>query len=192
MVRYRVGDIPPLPMSAPFLTLREAEEFTGKSRSTLRRFLDTIVKEDDHPDRPFLQPPPEEVAEMKGRNQPFSWRISEELLKRQFGVGESEAASAPSAGGGETDRLVAVLEKSIAMLEKELNEKNSQIAQLHERQREHNVLLRDLQERLALTAPRQTEAEEGSYTSASPEKPAPSKRDSLWSRPLGQLFRRPQ
>ena len=45
---------------------------------------------------------------------------------------------------------MAVLEKSVAILERELNEKNSQIAAMNERLRESNILMKDLQLRVAL------------------------------------------
>ncbi|MEK6261263.1 MAG: hypothetical protein AABP62_21895 [Planctomycetota bacterium] len=63
-----------------FLTISDAEKFTGKSRSTLRRFIDGIVKADNSPDRPLLLPTIAEVIALREQSQPFSWRISEELL----------------------------------------------------------------------------------------------------------------
>lgn len=137
-----------------YITLSDAEKFTGKSRSTLRRFLDGIVKVDDAPDRHLITPTIDEVAAFREENQPFTWKISEELLRRQFLKSEetdqpSEEGSGPSLEGG-SNRLVSVLEKTVAMFEKELNEKNAQIAALNERLRESNYLQQDLQARLAL------------------------------------------
>ena len=67
-----------------FLTISDAEKFTGKSRSTLRRFIDSIVKADNSLDRSLLLPTIAEVLPLREQSQPFSWRISEELLRRQF------------------------------------------------------------------------------------------------------------
>lgn len=140
-----------------YLTISDAEKFTGKSRSTLRRFIDGIVKIENAPDRHLLLPTVDEVAGLRAQNQPFSWRISEELLRRQFlnpddsPTPDSKAESNESTAS-DSSRFVAVLEKSISMLERELNEKNSQIAAMNERMRESNILMKDLQQRLALPA----------------------------------------
>jgi hypothetical protein len=142
-------------MAHRFLTISEAESFTGKSRSTLRRFIDTIVKVEDAPDRPLLLPTPDEVRALREQNQPFAWKISEELLRRQFLKPDPAEAAGTEQGSealpqSDSSRLVAVLEKSVAILERELNEKNSQIAAMNERLRESNILMKDLQLRVAL------------------------------------------
>lgn len=140
-----------------FLTISDAEKFTGKSRSTLRRFIDGIVKVENSPDRHLLQPTVEEVAALREQSQPFSWRISEELLRRQFLKAEDDVTpdakqGSEAVGASDSSRLVSVLEKSISMLERELSEKNNQIAAMNERMRESNILMKDLQQRLALPA----------------------------------------
>jgi hypothetical protein len=81
------------------------------------------------------------------------------------------------------------------MLKQELEEKNKQIAQFQERQREQNVLMSNLQERLALVAPKRsavddvvtvaTEAEEGSEERRASPKHA-RRQESVWTRPLFQ------
>ena len=152
---YRRSHSPLFRMAHRFLTISEAEKFTGKSRSTLRRFIDTIVKTEDAPDRPLLLPTPDEVLALRGQSQPFAWKISEELLRRQFLKPESTESSNGEQGSegtpkSDASRLVAVLEKSVAILERELNEKNSQIAAMNERLRESNILMKDIQLHLAL------------------------------------------
>ncbi len=151
-------------MSDRFLTISDAEKFTGKSRSTLRRFIDSIVKADNSPDRSLLLPTIAEVLALREQSQPFSWRINEELLRRQFvklddattpDVGQGSGAVA----GSDSSRLVTVLEKSIAMLERELSEKNNQIAAMNERMRESNILMKDLHQRLALPAAKSSEGQ---------------------------------
>ena len=142
-------------MAHRFLTISEAEKFTAKSRSTLRRFIDGIVKAENSPDRPLLVPTPDEVVALRKQNQPFTWKISEELLRRQFLKPEESEGSEREQGSegtpkSDASRLVAVLEKSVAILERELNEKNSQIAAMNERLRESNILMKDLQLRVAL------------------------------------------
>lgn len=139
-------------MTDQHLTLKEAQEFTGKSRSTLRRFVESIVKADDSPDRHFLRPSIEEVAELKRNNQPFSWRVATELLAREY---PKESAAGDAVNGSvssDGDRIITVLEKTVTVLQEELTEKNKQIAAFQDRQAEHNVLLKQLQQQLSLTA----------------------------------------
>ena len=129
--------LPSFQMAHRFLTISEAEKFTGKSRSTLRRFIDNIVKAENSPDRPLLQPTPEEVIGFHEQSQPFAWKISEELLRRQFlkpenSDGSNQAKGSEAPPESDSSRLVTVLEKSVAMLERELNEQNNQIAALNE------------------------------------------------------------
>ena len=168
-------------MASRFLTISEAEKFTGKSRSTLRRFIDAVVKADPSPDRHLLLPSIEEVLALREQTQPFAWKISEELLRRQFLKPDETISEKGSDApvGSDSSRLVAVLEKSVAMLERELAEKNNQIAAYNERLRESNILMKDLQQRLALPAPKP----EADSVEASPTEPTKKSR-----RPFGWLF----
>ena len=175
-------------MAHRFLTISEAEKFTGKSRSTLRRFIDGIVKSENSPDRSLLLPTPEEAIALREQNQPFAWKINEELLRRQFlkpddtqgSEGEQGSEGTPKS---DASRLVAVLEKSVAILERELNEKNSQIAAMNERLRESNILMKDLQLRVALPpgkdAPAATDVP-SSDTAKTDEKKPQNKRLFSW------------
>ncbi|MCA9048339.1 MAG: hypothetical protein KDA89_06400 [Planctomycetaceae bacterium] len=187
-------------MTQRFLTLKEAQDFTGKSRSTLRRFVEGIVKGDDSPDRVFVLPTVDEVAQLKADNQPFSWKISTDLLSREFHAeAETSSAKNESRGVGDHDRLVTVLEKTVVVLQEELNEKNRQIAAFQERQREQNLLLKNLHEQLVLAAPKTARheervvestpstAEEGIGASQSPNAEPAAKRRSVWTRPI-QIF----
>lgn len=139
-------------MTDKYLTLKEAQEFTAKSRSTLRRFVESIVKADDSPDRQFLRPSTEEVADLKRNNQPFSWRVATELLSRDFPTEPTTENVVKGTGSSDGDRIITVLEKTVTVLQEELTEKNKQIAAFQDRQAEHNVLLKQLQQQLTLTA----------------------------------------
>ncbi|MCA9010939.1 MAG: hypothetical protein KDB01_14405 [Planctomycetaceae bacterium] len=60
------------------------------------------------------------------------------------------------------------------MLETELREKNQQIAQFQERQREFNVLLRSVNEQLALAAaPKSSSTHRSSFTTKKPPETSP-------------------
>ncbi|MEZ6129013.1 MAG: hypothetical protein R3C59_10040 [Planctomycetaceae bacterium] len=181
-------------MTQQFLTLTEAQEFTGRSRSTLRRFVEGIVKADDSPDRNFVQPTVDEVAKLKAGNQPFSWKVSTELLSREYRVEpETTAPKTESRGVAENDRLVSVLEKTVVVLQEELNEKNRQIAAFQERQREQNLLLKNLHDRFAIAGP--ASAAPAGTVDAEPERSSAEQgsdlrkhsddaKQSVWRRPI--------
>lgn len=147
---------------APFLSVKEAAQITGKSPSSIRRIIYPIIHDDAHADRNHVQPTVEEVLQLRVKGENFAWRLSEELLRREVPI---EAASEnPTAGS--SARLAAHAEADLlAMLRRELDIKNQQITQqgqligkqielisgLSERLREGNILIGSLQQRLALT-----------------------------------------
>lgn len=137
-------------MTQRFLSLKEAEEFTGKSRSSLRRFVEAITKADNHPDRKYLDPSVERVAELHASNHPFSWRISQELLDREFSKQGSTNASQTTTDDSTTNKFISLLEETVNMLNTELAQKNKQIAEFQERQRETNILLQQTTEKLVM------------------------------------------
>ena len=135
-------------MEQQFLSLSKAEKHIGKSRSTLRRFVEGITKPESHPDRHFIKPTPDEVAELHRNNHPFSWKISAELLEREFkqeGTAKTKAASS-----SDQSSAIDLLQQTIGMLKTELDEKNRQIAQFQARDQETNVLLQQTTEKLAM------------------------------------------
>ena len=146
---------------APFLTVKEAAQLTGKSPSSIRRIIYPIIHDDAHPDRGHVQPNVEDAMQLRVKGENFAWRLSEELLRREVPVetesgNGSPVSSAKSAAHGDGDLL--------AMLRGELEIKNRQIGQqseliskqmelisgLSERLREGNVLIGSLQQHLAL------------------------------------------
>ena len=151
-----------LPMTDRFLSLTEAEKHTGKSRSTLRRFVDSITKPDNHPDRELLQPSVEEVDELHANNHPFSWKVSVTLLDRQYPKeGSHDEPNATKSGETTSPELVGLLHETIAILKNDVEEKNKQIGQLLERQREQNFLLKQTAEQLTLLNSGTADAHDG-------------------------------
>ena len=147
------------------------------------------MKADPSPDRHLLLPSIEEVVALRDQSQPFAWKISEELLRRQFLKSDEAAGEQGSDApvGSDSSRLVAVLEKSVAMLERELAEKNSQIAAYNDRLRESNILMKDLQQRFALPAPKSADAEKVDTPTES-KKSSPSPNAKKKRRPFGWIF----
>jgi hypothetical protein len=138
-------------MSDNFLSLKEAETYTGKSRSTLRRFVESITKPENHPDRKFIEPNIKRVTELHAGNHPFSWRVSTDLLDREYRKqgSQTETKSQPDSSSV-PQAMIEVLQESLSILKTELDEKNKQISQFQERQRETNILLQQTTEKLML------------------------------------------
>jgi hypothetical protein len=160
----------PSPFMTPFLTVKEAARLTGKSPSSIRRVIYPILKNDSHPDRPEIEPSAEEVLKLRMKGENFAWRLSEELLRRELPV-----EPGPEKGGAQAPRPAAHGDTELlAMLRRELEIKNQQITQqsqvigkqmelmsgLSERLREGNILIGSLQQRLALTDGRESNASE--------------------------------
>jgi hypothetical protein len=184
---------------APFLTVKEAAQLTGKSPSSIRRIIYPIIHDDAHADRGHVQPSVEEAMQLRMKGENFAWRLSEDLLRREMpaetehgnGSSGSSAKSAVHGDGG-----------LLAMLRGELEIKNQQISQmsellskqmelingLNERQHESNILIGSLQQHLALPDGRtgnqpltaktkrapSTETEKGSTIAAKTAKPKKS------------------
>lgn len=151
-------------MSEAFLTIKESAAKTGKAEITIRRFVQRIIKGTDAKRRAMIQPSPEELRQHVD-GPPPAWRISTKLLDEQFtttGQGSGPIAEATAPASPET-AIVAVLKAQNVAIEKQLAVKDEQIkslttlvnslgGQLNERLRESNVLMKGLQERMALPA----------------------------------------
>ena len=151
------------PMTVPFATVADARKLTGKSESTIKRLVREIVADPEHPDRREIEPSHEQVERLRAAGEPYVWRISTELLLRRFPLKERREPSGtvPAAAGPQSaDLVVQVLQEQLRSkdeqfrsLEKQLDRKDEQIANLNERQRETNILMKELQQRLALAPP---------------------------------------
>lgn len=195
------------------LTLSEARAFTRKSESTLKRLLREIVSNPNHPDRPSILPSVDEVERRKAAKEPYVWKIDRHLLLRRFpadeptpqpdgGVPRTSDASAPS--GVMLQVLQEQLkskDQQIRTLEVQLDRKDEQISNLNERMRESNVLMRELQQRLALPMPKPSVTEQVAVPKPVSPRPATKPATKVISKPqaksskqkrgfLARLFRR--
>ncbi len=71
-------------MTLTFLSLSEAAERTSRSGSTIRRFIKSIVDNDNHPDRDAVQPTPAQVVTFRKKGENFGWKIREDALDKNF------------------------------------------------------------------------------------------------------------
>ena len=151
----------PIARMANGLSVSEARKLTGKSESTIKRLVREITADPEHPDRRCIHPSHEEVERLKATGDRYTWSIAEELLLRRFPPDVAVDSDAVPSSKTVPESVVSVLQeqlrskdKQLRTLETQLDRKDEQIANLNERQRETNILMKSLQERLALDAPK--------------------------------------
>jgi len=160
-----------------FLPVKEAAKLVGKSPSSIRRIIYPILDKDQHPDRKHIHPTPDDAKALRLKGQNFPWKISEDLLHRELpDAGTKTAADAKVTSGHSGDGSAAVVD----MLRRELDIKNRQIEtqsellkELSERLREGNIMMRSLQQQLALTDG--SAREESEVVDATPKVPKAEK-----------------
>lgn len=142
-----------------FLSIKEAAERAEKAEITIRRYVQSVVK--DKPKsahRKLIQPTPTEVRSLKKQKRPFSWKISEELIAKQFKQEkESKTSVKPAKKGKEDTAFLSTLQSELEGKKEQMKVKDDQIKalteivySLNERMREGNVLMASLQKHLAL------------------------------------------
>lgn len=147
-------------MPEEFLTIKEAADRYGKAPITIRRLVREIEQQRAGERRQFVQPDASTVDELKQQGKPFTYTVSTRLLNNEY-VSEStdrEEKSQTPATSAESE-IVAILKQTNQSLNQQLTVKDEQIKSLNqtldainERQREANVLMRGLQERLPIPA----------------------------------------
>jgi len=196
-------------MPDEFLTIKEASAETGKAEITIRRLVQRIVKGSDTAQRTFIKPTPEELEQLHD-GPPPAWRIDRQFLREHFATPKHESGQ-PDATlhASHEDQVVSILRAQTESMERQLIVKDDQIKsltmlvdslgnQLNERLREGNVLMKGLQERMALPAPGpsfNTESQPtkqsskvGSSMSAGEKKPKKSSVQKPKQRWLNRLF----
>jgi hypothetical protein len=143
------------------LTIREAADATGHSTHKIRRLIKAIADDPKHPDRSHVEPNPIDVERLLSEGVQFTWRISEESVRRQLGDTPPPMASRES-GAAESGEMFALLQRAMAAKDSaeaklfdQLKTKDDQIAglqqtvtSLNERLRESNVLMASVQRQL--------------------------------------------
>ena len=144
-----------------FLSIKEAAGRAEKAEITIRRFVQSIVKEQaSSSQRKHIQPTPADVRTLKKQKRPFSWKISEELISQQFlHNSASQAVAKTQEKTKEDSALFSLLQSELEGKKEQMKVKDDQIQalteivhSLNERMREGNVLMASLQKHLALPA----------------------------------------
>lgn len=191
----------PSPSMSPFLTVKQAAQFTGKSSSSIRRLLYPIIADDAHPDRTQIEPSVADVSQLRSQGENFAWRLSEELLRRVVVV---EAAPEKGTAAESSTPFASSAGDFVSMLREELAIKNIQIAKqaaiidkqmelvngLSERLREGNLLIGNLQQHLALTDGRPNKSADMVKTKQTTAPGKGSTVDAKVSKPKKGFFRR--
>lgn len=157
--------------TAQHLTIREASAFSGKSVSTIKRLVREIVQNNDHPKRQLIRPSIEEIRQLRSAGHLFTWSIDETLLLKRFEKKTSSSGSLFSQATVDPREnsfaIIHVLrdqlqnkDRQIQTLEQQLDRKDDQIKGLNDRLHESNVLMRELQTRLAIAPARPKSAAE--------------------------------
>ncbi|PIQ76341.1 hypothetical protein COU78_05545 [Candidatus Peregrinibacteria bacterium CG10_big_fil_rev_8_21_14_0_10_49_24] len=152
-----------------YLTIKEAADRAGKAEITIRRFVQSVVKEQTRsPKRKLIRPTAAEVQDLKKRKQPFSWKIADELIEKHYTQDESSVKKAGMSSKANIG-MSETLQRELQSKEGQLQIKDEQIKalteivqSLNERMREGNVLMASLQQHLALPEARSEEKEEES------------------------------
>ena len=146
------------------LTIREVAEKTGHSPHKIRRLIKAIADVPAHSDRSQIEPSVDDVASLTSAGVQFTWRVTEELVRRELGDAApssgDDRSAAPAAGESPDwislmQRVTDAKEKAeerlydqIRVKDDQLKAKDDQIAALNERLRESNFLMQSLQKQL--------------------------------------------
>lgn len=148
-------------MKSNFLTIKEAADRFGKAEITIRRLVRQVVRRKSSPDRRLIRPGITDAERFQKQKKPFSYSINAELLKKAYGEAmEKVVLTLQGHTSPEEGSLLSVFRKANEQLERQLSVKDEQIKALNqsledlsERQRETNILMKGLQERLLIDAP---------------------------------------
>ena len=135
-----------------FLSVPESCLLTGKSESTIKRFLQKNFKNDKSKDSPKTS---QDIKKEKAQNG-FHWFVEENFLLKNFPKTGEEKKS-------EENEMINFLREQLENKDEQMKEKDGQISQLLERQREANILLKNSQEKNLLLEEINNESEKKGF-----------------------------
>ena len=157
-------------MSEDFITIREAIRLTGKADITIRRLIKHLIKQDDPEATHLIK------QEQTGKN--FIYKINKDFLLKKLKVSEpiqeikekkepdkSDKSDTIKREQTETPNIIRevikTLKDQIYIKDKQIDSLGNKIDNLIERDRETNILLKGLQDRVfMLEAPRSRDKQE--------------------------------
>lgn len=127
-----------------FLSIKESSLLTGKSESTLKRFVQKNFSSGNSKGTPKNNQNIKREKAPKG----YFWYIEENFLLENFSA-EHSADQSPA----ENSNIVKILKE-------QLEKKDEQISQLLDRQRESNILTKNLQDKVLALEPGEKKSDE--------------------------------
>jgi len=158
-------------MSDDFITIREATKITDKADITIRRLIKQLIKQNNPEATQMIK------QEQQGQGRGFIYKINKDYLLKELKISEpvketeqKEKKEFPKSrektGKTETPEIVRevikTLKSQIYIKDKQIDSLSGKIDQLIERDRETNIILKGLQDRVFLLEGakiRQNEAE---------------------------------
>ena len=147
------------------LTVKEATKLTGKSESTIKRLIRDITADATHDDRKSILPTHDELERLRDAGEPYVWKVDRMLLLKRYPQetqseeGSSRTDKRDQAATSDSQLVDSLRERLVSQddqiqtLKTQLDRKDGQIDNLNERMRETNILMKELQQKLAIAAP---------------------------------------
>ncbi len=161
---YHAGDHFFLSMTTEFLSIKEAADRYQKAEITIRRLVRDIIKKAQHEEREHVRPSPAEIKTLKMKKKPYAYTVSSELLARAYNramasnpgesVAEGTEATPPTPYKKLLEQMNDELRGQLKVKDDQIRALNQALDGLSERQRETNILMKGLQEKL-LPAPQE-------------------------------------
>lgn len=138
-------------MDYTFITITEAARLTGQSDLAIMRTI-----------KDFLQQPgvnQDEILRKEPRDNSFVYLVNKEVLLRELAKGEEEQQPLQETREAPTpeqdllqakNEMIATLQKVLDTKDRQLEDLSKKIDQLIERNRETNILLKNLQDKIFL------------------------------------------
>ena len=159
---------------AKMLSIKEAAKLAQKNEKTIRRWLRKIVDDKEHPDRDKILPSYEDARELKLNNGRLIWSIEEKLIRRAFLNSKTTSDPKTEKESGVDESEVDFLRRQIESMQGQLDEERQHNRKMqvenNDRQKEMNILMRDMQLRLEAEdkQPDSTNSEKAPITVTSP------------------------
>lgn len=141
-------------MNNSFLSIKDAAQQYGKAEITIRRLVRSLTKDGRNRDRKYVNPDVVEVKELRKKQKAFAYAISREFLERLYGLSGETPVIQNKEQQTETSIAIESLRDQLHVKDEQIRALNQTLESLSERQRETNILMKGLQEKFLIEAPK--------------------------------------
>ena len=133
-------------MNEDFITIREATELTGKARITIRRLIKDLLLKDN--------PEATQMIRKEQTGEGFIYKISKAFLLKELEISEpdkpvkEQEKKEPAEPQGIIKEVLGALKEQLKVKDKQIEGLGNKIDNLIERDRETNIILNRLQEKV--------------------------------------------